>query len=128
MDKSTGKPILVNGEEVRAELTFVAETKDGTVELTFKFDSTGLAGKDLVVFEEIYYKGELIAEHKDINDKDQTIKIVAEILPKKPTTNDDSINPVYYIAGGVTLMLLAVLVITKMIKDKKKEVANKKSE
>ena len=128
MDKSTGKPILVNGEEVRAELTFVAETKDGTVELTFKFDSTGLAGKDLVVFEEIYYKGELIEEHKDINDKDQTIKIVAEILPKKPTTNDDSINPVYYIAGGVTLMLLAVLVITKMIKDKKKEVANKKSE
>ena len=116
MDKSTGKPILVNGQEVTAETTFVAETADGFVEVVFKFDSTGLGGKDLVVFEELYYKGELIAEHKDINDKEQTVKI--EKLAK-PLTNDDSVDPKAYLLGGSITMLLALIVAGKLLASKK---------
>ena len=106
MDKSTGKALLVNGKEVRAETTFIAETADGQVEVTFNFDATGLGGKDIVVFEELYYKGELIAEHKDINDEEQTVKILKPVIPEKPVTNDNSTKPVtYLIGGGVSLLL-----------------------
>ncbi len=45
MDKSTGQPLLVNGEQVTAETTFVAETADGTVDVVFTFDGSALAGK-----------------------------------------------------------------------------------
>lgn len=41
MDKETGEPVLVDGEEVTAEVTFVAEDSAGTVEVVFMFDSTG---------------------------------------------------------------------------------------
>ena len=34
MDKSAEKTLLVNGEEVTAETTFVPETTDGTVDVT----------------------------------------------------------------------------------------------
>ncbi|NLJ70426.1 MAG: VaFE repeat-containing surface-anchored protein [Clostridiaceae bacterium] len=112
MDKSKGEALLINGEKVSSEVTFVAETSDGTVEVIFNFDGTGLGGKDLVVFEELYYKGEFIAEHKDINDKEQTITIekpVVPTIPTKPITNDDSINPVVYLASGSMSLLLAVV-------------------
>ena len=106
MDKASGEALLINGKEVRAEKTFIAETKDGTIELTFTFDSTDLEGKELVVFEELFYKGELIAKHKDINDPEQTIKVEKPTKPGKPVTNDDSTNPVFYLAGGSLLLLL----------------------
>ncbi|MGI6579118.1 MAG: SpaA isopeptide-forming pilin-related protein [Saccharofermentanales bacterium] len=111
VDKSTGEALLVNGEKVTAETTFVAETTDGEVKVTFTFDGTGLGGKDLVVFEELYYKGELIAEHKDIEDKEQTVTIEKPIVPEipaKPVTNDNSVNSVVYLASGCITLLLAV--------------------
>ncbi|NLJ94562.1 MAG: VaFE repeat-containing surface-anchored protein [Clostridiaceae bacterium] len=127
MDKAIGKPLLINGKEVRAEETFIAKTQDGTVELTFTFDSTGLEGKEFVVFEELYYKGELIAEHKDLEDPDQTIEIEKPEEPRKPVTNDDSINPIFYLAGGSLLLLIAVLLIIKL-RLEKSHTRKKKSE
>lgn len=73
MDKETGEPLIVNGEEVTAETEFVAEDIFGSVELTFTFDGSLLKGKTVVVFEEMYYEDALVAVHADINDKDQTI-------------------------------------------------------
>ncbi|TKI23912.1 VaFE repeat-containing surface-anchored protein, partial [Bacillus mycoides] len=52
MDKSTGKPLLVNEKEVTAEKKFVPETKDGVVTLDFTFDASKLEGKEIVVFED----------------------------------------------------------------------------
>ena len=54
MDKSAEKTLLVNGEEVTAETTFVPETTDGTVDVTFTFDGTGLEDTLLVAFETLY--------------------------------------------------------------------------
>ena len=34
MDKATGKPLLVDGEEITSEVEFTPESADGTVELT----------------------------------------------------------------------------------------------
>ena len=61
------------GNPVTAEKTFTAKKVNGTVEMEFTFDSTKLAGADVVVFEELYLNESLIAEHTDITDEDQTI-------------------------------------------------------
>lgn len=74
MIKDTNKPFLINGKKVTASTTFTAESANGTVDLTYKFDATALRGKDVVVFEDVYYKDIKVATHADINDEDQTIK------------------------------------------------------
>lgn len=74
MIKDTNKPFLINGKKVTASTTFTAEFANGTVDLTYKFDATALRGKDVVVFEDVYYKDIKVATHADINDEDQTIK------------------------------------------------------
>lgn len=73
MDKATGEPLLVNGEEVRAEKTFTAEENNGSVVMNFVFNATGLNGQKLVVFEELYVDEALVADHKDIKDLGQTV-------------------------------------------------------
>lgn len=75
MDKLTGEKLLVNGQEIIAETTFIAEAKNGSVDVTFVFDATGLHGKEVVVFEDLYRDNIKIASHADIMDDDQTIKI-----------------------------------------------------
>ena len=37
-------------------MSFTPEKKNGTVDMTFNFDATGLAGSSVVVYEEIYVK------------------------------------------------------------------------
>ena len=85
MDKATGKPFLdFDGNEVTAEATFTPADADGTVELTFTFDSRQL-DKDtkLVVFDELYRADTLLAVHKDIDAEDQIVEIR---VPKIGTT------------------------------------------
>ena len=75
MDKLTGEPILdKDGNEIVAESTFVPEEREGKVDVEFKFDGSELEGSVAVVFETLYdVDGVIQAEHKDINDEDQTI-------------------------------------------------------
>ena len=85
MDKATGKPFLdFDGNEVTAETTFTPADADGTVELTFTFDSRQLdEDTKLVVFDELYRADTLLAVHKDIDAEDQTVEIR---VPKIGTT------------------------------------------
>lgn len=76
MDKLTGEKLLVNGQEIIAETTFIAEAKNGSVDVTFVFDATGLHGKEIVVFEDLYRENIKVAAHADITDGDQTVKIL----------------------------------------------------
>ena len=75
MDKETGEKLLVDGKEITAETVFVPETKNGSVDVTFIFDATGLHGKEIVVFEDLYRENIKVAAHADITDDDQTIKV-----------------------------------------------------
>lgn len=75
MDKQTGKPILVDGKEITAKKEFTAKTKDGFVELEFTLDTKALAGKTVVVFEDLYKDKIKVATHSEITDKDQSIYI-----------------------------------------------------
>ena len=87
MDKETGEPILVNGEEVTAGETFTAETEDGSIDITFTFDSSALAGKSLVAFETLYTEEKEVAVHTDIEDEGQTVRI-----PEIHTTATDKVT------------------------------------
>ena len=73
MDKSTGEPLLVNEQQITAELEFTPTTSEGTVELTYTFDGSALAGKSVVVFEDLYQDEQIVASHTDINDEGQTV-------------------------------------------------------
>lgn len=78
MDKTTGKPVEINGKQITAEKEFEATEssadKPAKVSLDFVFDSTSLDHSTVVVFETLYFKGTEIANHKDIDDIDQTIR------------------------------------------------------
>ena len=58
MNRATNEPILVDGKEVTAETTFTPETTDGTVDVTFTFDGTGLEDTVVVVFETFVHREE----------------------------------------------------------------------
>ena len=74
--KDSGEPLEVDGKPVKAETTFTPESADGTVDVTFTFDSRGIGDKtDIVVFESLERCGTEIASHKDIEDGKQTVTV-----------------------------------------------------
>ena len=73
MDKETGEPLLVNEQPVTTELEFTPTSSEGSVELTYTFDGSALAGKSVVVFEDLYQDENVVASHADINDEGQTV-------------------------------------------------------
>lgn len=87
MDKETGEKLLVDGKEITAETVFVPETKNGSVDVTFIFDATGLHGKEIVVFEDLYRANVLLTTHADINDEGQTVKIKNPEIGTKATAD-----------------------------------------
>lgn len=87
MDKETSEKLLVDGKEITAETVFVPETKNGSVDVTFIFDATGLHGKEIVVFEDLYRENMLLATHADINDEGQTVKIKNPEIGTKATAD-----------------------------------------
>lgn len=87
MDKETGEKLLVDSKGITAETVFVPETKNGSVDVTFIFDATGLHGKEIVVFENLYRENVLLATHADINDEGQTVKIKNPEIGTKATAD-----------------------------------------
>lgn len=73
MDKATGEPLLVNEQQVAAEVEFTPTSSEGSVELAYTFDGSALAGKSVVVFEDLYQGENVVASHADINDEGQTV-------------------------------------------------------
>jgi LPXTG-motif cell wall-anchored protein len=84
MDKETKKPVEVNGKPVTGTTTFTAKKASGMEEVVFELDASDLIGKDLVVFEKLFYMGVEIADHEDINDPGQTVRINDPQKPIRP--------------------------------------------
>ena len=58
MDQKTGEPALdAKKKKIKADMEFVPDEPDGTVELTFRFSGNSLEGRTFVVFEELYSDG-----------------------------------------------------------------------
>ena len=82
MDKSTKKAFMdADGTPVTATAEFTAEAESGTATVTFTFDASGIkTGTKLVAFETVATNGIEIADHKDINDIDQTVTVKAPVI------------------------------------------------
>lgn len=97
MNKATGQPFLVNGQEIHSAVVFVPEEANGSVIMSFTFDSSAInADTEIVVFEDLYQNDILLATHADINDMDQTVTIHAPV----PKTGDTSM-PFVAVAGSI---------------------------
>lgn len=112
MDKATGKPLKVGGKKVTAQKTFTAGKAKGSIELTFTFDSSALAGKTLVVFESLIYGGREIASHADLEDKAQAVTVKkpegkdGAPTAKSPKTGESARALPYVVAGLIAAAIL----------------------
>lgn len=84
--------------------TFTPTAADGTVEVSFTVP-TGYAGQSLVAFETLYSGGEAtgtpVAEHRDIDDVDQTVAVEAQpLVPAIGTTLLDGADQDHTLAWG----------------------------
>ena len=76
VDKSTGKTVKDdNGNDIVKTTEWEPEATQGSIDIEIPVTGKKLAGRTLVVFEEIYLGDAMIACHKDINDANQTIKV-----------------------------------------------------
>ena len=100
--KSTGDPLVEHGKKVTAySRKFKPKTSDGSVNVIFKLDTRKYAGKEVVAYEVAYEldgdKKTRIAEHKDLNDEAQTVRIEKaeepEPEPEKPESPTRSSGP-----------------------------------
>lgn len=66
-------PASVSDDKLTLSTVFTAKAESQTVVIRYCFDSTYYAGKSVVVVEDLYFDGNLIATHHDLSDTDQTI-------------------------------------------------------
>ncbi|WP_208773957.1 VaFE repeat-containing surface-anchored protein [Enterococcus gallinarum] len=89
MDKATGEALLVHGQPVESAVGFIAKAENEKVIVPFTFDLTGLNGREIVVFESLFRNDEELANHRDINDQGQTVRVtnpnVRTTATHKPT-------------------------------------------
>lgn len=117
MDKKTGKPFVVDDENITAEVTFTPETSNGEVTVSFTFDGSAVTKEtDIVVFESLYSEDVEIATHTDIDDENQTVTIHPQPEPEKPQTGDNSNIGFWIGLGAVALGGLVSVVIIKIKK------------
>ena len=89
MLKEENAELIIDGKRVESDYTFTADSETMKVEVAFTFDATSLDGKQLVTFEELYDlsnpdEPKKVTEHKDIEDKEQTITFKEK--PEEPGT------------------------------------------
>ena len=76
MDGKTGEIFKQGDQEIAASVIFIPETSEGTVELSFEFDSALLTEDTTLVAFEFVYDGEReLAVHADLKDEGQTVAI-----------------------------------------------------
>ena len=82
MDKSTKKAFVdADGNPVTATAEFTVEAESGTATVTFTFNASSIkTGTKLIAFETLSTNGIEIADHKDINDIDQTVTVKAPVI------------------------------------------------
>ena len=101
MIKDENAELIINGKRVENDYTFTADSEHMEVQVAFIFDASELAGKELVTYEELYDlsnpdEPKKVTEHKDIDDKGQTVtvkekpEVPEEPTPETPQTPSDS--------------------------------------
>ncbi|WP_042743886.1 VaFE repeat-containing surface-anchored protein, partial [Clostridioides difficile] len=93
MLKEENAELLINGKRVENDYTFVADDEAMKVEIAYTFNASALGSKNLVTFEELYDLSNpeepvKVAEHKDIEDDEQTVLITERIIKIHTTATD----------------------------------------
>ena len=82
--------MCIRDRPITTVTAFVAEAVEGSVEVSFTFDASSLAGHQLVVFEALYQgedvEAQPVAVHQNWNDEGQTVEII--VPPAAPETGD----------------------------------------
>ena len=88
VDAETGEPVTVDDKPVTAIHEFTTQAADGYEIVETTLPATSLGGRTVTVFEELHRvsDGTLIAEHKDKDDVDQQLRVIA---PQIGTTATD---------------------------------------
>ena len=112
MNQETGEKFLdKDGNEITGYAEFTAEKADGSIDITFTFDSSLLAGNTIVVFENLYENGIKVIGHADINDVNQTVEIVK--------TGDTGNVYRYALLALISLAVMVSLVMAKKSRNQK---------
>jgi len=87
MDKNTGNGLLINSESVEQSVIIEPEEPCGELVMEYPINTTGLGGKELVIFETLYLvedggseegdetiETEIIS-HKDLNNEEETVRV-----------------------------------------------------
>lgn len=114
MDRETGKALLINEREITSQATFIPEKSSGTVEVTFTLNASGLDGRTLVVFEQLYDKDVKIASHEEIGDVEQSIYI-----PEIHTTAQDGQTKEHTGAVCEKTTIVDTVTYSNLVPDKK---------
>ena len=104
MVKDENAELIVNGERVESDYSFTAKDSKMEVEVSYTFNASALGGKDLVTFEELYDLSNpdepiKVAEHKDIEDDGQTVRIEERIITIHTTAADKATGEKMIVAG-----------------------------
>lgn len=139
VDRRTGAPIKnAKGKEVRSSVGFTPKNSAGSTDVVFKFDAAGMQPGDCVIFEELRHGGKTVAEHKDINNAEQTVTILRKTsnntfrknshVPKKGkgkpmnSVNTGDSSPLRkLIAIFVSAQMLLLVILRKRYRNTKEE-------
>ena len=104
MLKSENAQLLIDGKPVESDYSFTAKDSKMEVEVSYTFNASALGGKDLVTFEELYDMTNpdepiKVAEHKDIEDDGQTVRIEERIITIHTTATDKVTGEKMIVAG-----------------------------
>ena len=93
MVKFENAQLLIDGQPVESDYTFIAKKSEMEVEVSYTFNASALGGKELVTFEELYDLSNpdepiKMAEHKDIENEGQTVTITERIITMHTTATD----------------------------------------
>mgnify|MGYP000227598241 CR=1 FL=1 len=93
VDAATGEAITVDGEPVSATHTFTAESTSGYEVVEMEVPTYELGGRTITIYEELYQVNNgsdtLIADHKDKDDVEQQLDVIA---PEIGTSAKDGVD------------------------------------
>lgn len=127
MVKNNGEALKIKQKEVTGTVKFTPEKEDGEVTVKVVIDGKELFENygdtvDLVAFEETTREGEKIAEHKDINDEGQTVRINKPVVPVSkrtlPQTSGSESNPTAWIMLALVIAVGAIFVFVNKKRQK----------
>lgn len=76
VERVEGKPVMDKDKKpLTATATFTPEKAEGTTTVSFVFGARSVAGKTLVVYEELLYNNMSVTTHADITDENQTVTV-----------------------------------------------------